>query len=157
MNQKFAYAYDNNGAFTQKIECQKNQLVDNDFLLPSGATIISPPNTGVDKIAVFNGNEWEVVDNFIGLEVYNKLELYSKTIDTVGSIADEFTAIKPTDQFSIWSDEQNNWIIDEDKKEKNNAADLLISKVKDNKGNIKTMELNELASIVEDVVSILGI
>ncbi len=86
------------------------------YLIPACATELKPPTTTENKIAVFDGEIWEIKEDFRGQEVYNKETLAEKTISEIGEIAEEFTKIAPANNYQIYDNETNSWIIDDSKR-----------------------------------------
>ena len=77
------YNYDKNtGVFLSEGYAQKNPKKEGDYLFPAYSTSVVPPSLKQNETAVFNGEYWEVVPDYRGLDVIN---LQTKEISKVNS------------------------------------------------------------------------
>jgi hypothetical protein len=55
------YQYDDYNIYVGQVECQRNPLRREEFLIPRNCTDITPPELKESEIAVFKDNSWEIV------------------------------------------------------------------------------------------------
>ena len=125
------YIYDDNGYFKKIHICQTGCF--GEILFPSGNYTDIIPVYEENKIPKFNGIEWEMVINYKGFIIYNKITLekiqwnnFYKWDETI------YTDIELPDFFYKW--EIDNWIIDIDKykiKKKNEIKSLIMDNLLD--------------------------
>ena len=89
----------------------------NVYLIPANATALKPPTTTENEVAIFNGKKWKIEADFRGQTVFNKETQQQETVSEIGEINNKFTTLKPANEYQIWSEKQNNWIIDKNKRD----------------------------------------
>lgn len=78
------YNYDKDSKeFLFVSDAQRNPKRSGEYLIPKNSTNIVPPDTDKHQVAVFNGEFWDIKDDFRGLEQIN---LETKEISCVKSI-----------------------------------------------------------------------
>ena len=83
------------------------------YLIPANGTMIKPPITEEKEIAVFDGEKWDIKADYRNENVFNKTNREEQTVSHIGEIDDNYTNVAPQNQYQIWSDENNDWVIDE--------------------------------------------
>ena len=56
------YSYDLQGNYTGESVADESPLEKGVYLIPAGATDIKPPSTNANKVAVFDGQIWNIED-----------------------------------------------------------------------------------------------
>jgi hypothetical protein len=81
-------------SFVFEDEAQQDPLDSNNYLIPGFATTIAPPTTGEHQAACFIDGEWQIVENWIGIEYYlpNGTKTYN---DKLGPLPTGATFTKP--------------------------------------------------------------
>jgi hypothetical protein len=106
---------------------------DGSYLIPAGCIDTLPPKISAGYVARWNGEGWDVIEDYRGKVVYRKADGVAVIIDKVGSLSDELTVIAPANEYCEWDGEK--WIENQAKKaaaaeEKlNNAKRLLIKRI----------------------------
>jgi hypothetical protein len=110
-----AYQTDILGYYIGEVDCQKNPLIENEYAIPAGATIIKPPNKQLHKISKFNGSDWILEPNYSDIKYYSKKDKMEKQYNKGEQPDFElYTDIKPTFYFPyiIFDNIKNEWIED---------------------------------------------
>ena len=111
-------------AHIDPLETQQQEK--NVYLMPANATLIAPPTVNKNEVAIFNGEQWEIKKDFRGQKVFNKNSREETTIKNIGEIDANFTKIAPANEYQVWSNESNKWVIDESKRA------IILRQLKDN-------------------------
>jgi hypothetical protein len=64
------YGYDEKGVFIGELVPDENPLKKGSFLLPKNATETKPPLFGENEKPVFNGLDWELKPDFVGVKYW---------------------------------------------------------------------------------------
>ena len=110
-----AYQTDILGFYIGEVDCQKNPLIENEYAIPAGATIVEPPIQELHKIAKFNGNDWSLEPNYNNIQYYSKQDKSEKKYEKGEQPDFElYTDLKPTFYFPyiIFDNKKNKWIED---------------------------------------------
>lgn len=76
------------------------------FLIPANAVTAAPPIVGVDEVAVWNGEEWEVKPDFRGRVYYDKTTKEKHEITEIGISPDvNWTDVEPIDSEAEWNED----------------------------------------------------
>lgn len=75
-------------------KARPNPIRPDDFIYPAFATTISPPDTGLNEVAIFDGEEWSISDDFRGVKYYLDDE-EPKEIENIGDVVPESATLKP--------------------------------------------------------------
>ena len=89
----------------------------NVYLIPANATKLEAPTVKVNEVAVFDGEKWEIKADYRGQKVFNKQTQVEEEVAEIGEIAKNFTKVAPQNQYQIWSEDQNGWVIDDSKRD----------------------------------------
>jgi len=74
------------------------------FLIPANAVTVVPPTAGINEVAVWNGEEWEVKSDFRGKIYYDKTTKEKHEITEIGIIPDvNWTDVEPIDSEAVWN------------------------------------------------------
>lgn len=80
------YNYDKNtGEFLSEGYAQKNPKKEGEYLFPAYSTSIELPSLKTNETAIFNGEYWEIVPDYRGLDIVN---LQTKEISKVNSLGE---------------------------------------------------------------------
>ena len=64
------YSYNEKGVFIGELKPDENPLKKGSFLLPKNATETKPPLFGENEKPVFNGSDWELKPDFVGVKYW---------------------------------------------------------------------------------------
>ena len=93
---KTAYLFDEKtGEFHSKIDVHESPEEPGEYLIPTYATNIAPPVTGVNEVAIYSAGAWTVVPYFRGQTVYEQTTGAELVIDAAGALPSGYAAIKP--------------------------------------------------------------
>ena len=91
---KYYYSYNSEGnAYLGKYPALKNPRRQSEYLLPSMATFVEPPETKEKEIAIWNGSSWDVKPDFRGETQINIETRETSKIDYVGNVKDGFQIV----------------------------------------------------------------
>jgi len=114
---KIMYGYDKDTKYyTGEVRVQQDPSNPDNYLLPPFVTDVQPTiETG--KIPKFNGDGWDLVDDYYGKTVYDKETKESKVYTQHGELPDNLTDKEPSsgEYYVIFNDSNNDWEIDLDK------------------------------------------
>ncbi|ATN94948.1 putative tail protein [Leptospira phage LE3] len=114
-----AYQTDVLGYYIGEVSCQPNPLEKGKFLIPMGAITAEPPNPEDNKIAFWNGERWQLVDDYskeIYYSVHDSLE--TKIFPKGEKPGNDFTNVPPIKGERFQKFEKNEWVIDSKEKTK---------------------------------------
>lgn len=102
------------------------------YLLPADATLVEPPTTGANQVAIFDpeAETWSIDDDFRGTEVWNTTTKLPRVIDTIGDTVaeDETTVAFPVDftdpEYSYYEWTGSAWEVNDTTKDDNEWATL---------------------------------
>lgn len=80
------------GEYTHTTEAMLDPL-DGNALIPANATTTSPPDTGADEVAVWNGESWSAEEDHRGQTVYRGWEVVG-VVDHIGPILDGHSLVQ---------------------------------------------------------------
>lgn len=83
----------------------------NIYMLPASATFVKPKQNTPNKINIWDGAKWELLDDYRGYQIYNTSNKEIKTIENIGetTIQEGYTTLEPF-EFSIWNGKK--WVDD---------------------------------------------
>jgi len=93
------YSYNDKGIYTGSFEY--NWLVGTG--LASNSTLLVPPQSSGNKVAVFNGTSWSVQENHMNKVIYSVSNKTSKIVDYVGNIEAGYTLLAPKTPYDTWN------------------------------------------------------
>lgn len=99
------------GEYVGEVQADESPLEDDVWLIPAGAYEDEPPEAVEGKTIIRSDEDWVLVDDFRGLEVYEKATGQSKEWDKIGPISAEYTKKKPNTEADIWDGRK--WITPE--------------------------------------------
>lgn len=73
--------------------------------LPPGCTTVEPPKSKDGFAIIYDTtvDEWDYIEDFRGVTVWNKETKVSHVVDYLGYISDEFTTYEPKSEFDRWN------------------------------------------------------
>jgi hypothetical protein len=132
-----AYQTDNLGFLISEVNAQESPLEPGEFLLPAGATFLTPPNFSKENNHIpkfdFKTNTWSIAPNFSGRKFYHKTTLAERYFAVGEELDKDFTSKEPLSEdgkfLPFQKFENGNWILDNDLK-LSKMKELHLSKVK---------------------------
>lgn len=73
------------------------------FLMPSGATVLVPPDHVDNHTRFFDGTDWRLEEDHRGKTIYHTLTREAAEITSIGAIPAGYTLLAPTTPFDQWS------------------------------------------------------
>lgn len=151
----------NTGEYVAIGEADQDPLNAGNWLIPAYATTIAPPEADEGFVAVFEENDWKLLEDFRGKCVFDKNTGESLVIKNLGPISEEYTLLeKPSDEYK-W--EVDKWVVDSEKanlKLSNterawrdaelNRADIELNKVQDGVGTGTVTQWREYRCALRD-------
>ena len=105
----------NTGEFLRDAEARKSPEDNKDgegddvYLVPAYATTIEPPASGVDEVACYIDDEWQLCEDHRGKEVYHKTKDKVKRISELGAIPARYTLDAKPDDEHEFDDNDRQW------------------------------------------------
>lgn len=90
-----------------------------DMGIAANSTTTPPPSVQAKEVAIFEDNDWVVVQDNRGTVVYNTENQQESVVDYVGEIKAGFTTIPPLSQYDTWSIDR--WADERTEEEKYNT------------------------------------
>ena len=98
------YSYDLQGNYTGESVADESPLEKGVYLIPASATEIKPPSTNANKVAVFDGQVWNIEDVVSNeptaeeiaqrdAEIAQRAEAKAAVLNRLGITAEEFTLL----------------------------------------------------------------
>ena len=98
------YSYDLQGNYTGESVAEESPLEKGVYLIPASATEIKPPSTNANKVAVFDGQVWNIEDVVSNeptaeeiaqrdAEIAQRAEAKAAVLNRLGITAEEFTLL----------------------------------------------------------------
>lgn len=100
---------------------------DGSYLIPAGCIDTDPPQISAGKVARWNGEGWDFIEDHRGKTAYRKTDGTAVTIDQVGSLSDDLIMIAPPSEYCEWDGEK--WIENQAKKAEAEETKLATAKV----------------------------
>lgn len=105
------YNYDSNTKeYIGESEARPDPLEEGKYLIPAHATTIEPIQKQENKAVIFNGESWELADDYRGKVLYKKENRQEYTIKDLDELPDYelYTEIEPIGNVE-WDSENNEW------------------------------------------------
>lgn len=112
--------------------------------LPANATDIAPPAQVAGMAVVFNGDGWDLVEDYRGQLIYDTSNGSASTVYALGAIPVGKTLKRPTSSFDVWVDE--GWKKDTAKEAKSLIEDAKL--IKQSSISLATMKIQTLDDAV---------
>ena len=90
------------GEYISQTDAVESPEEEGKFLIPAGATTVSPPTITANKAAVWNGEGWDLVADYRGQAFYSTEDGQPIALN-LGDEPDEATAIPKTDSNAVWT------------------------------------------------------
>ncbi|AKP32168.1 tail fiber assembly protein [Yersinia aleksiciae] len=81
--------------------------------LPAHCTVIAPPQISAGHAVVFTDDNWQLVADHRQQQVYDTTTCQPVTVEMLGPLADNLTALAPATSFDQW--DGSAWCVDNDK------------------------------------------
>lgn len=89
------YNYDENGVYLGQTAARKSPLETDVFLIPARATDVAPPEAEDGYARVWNGSQWQQIEDHRGEVVYDSQTGEDVTIETIGPIGSGLVTSPP--------------------------------------------------------------
>lgn len=99
------------GEYLSKVNAVPNPLEEGEFLIPAGATIISPLEPGENEIAVWNGSEWVLTPDYRDSVYYDKNTGNQVDFGLGDSPGENMTILEKEDSEAVWNETVGAWQI----------------------------------------------
>lgn len=103
--------------FIKEIQPQKNPLKSGEYLFPACSTDVLPPPLKDSEAAVFNGQFWNILSDYRGKLKINLDTLETSVVSDLGNLGKDEMLYSDY----LLSDEYENYLIEQEKKDKINA------------------------------------
>ena len=103
--------------FIKEIQPQKNPLKSGEYLFPTCSTDVLPPPLKDNEAAVFNGQFWNILPDYRGKLKINLDTLETSVVSDLGNLGKDEMLYSDY----LLSDEYENYLIEQEKKDKINA------------------------------------
>ena len=103
--------------FIKEIQPQKNPLKSGEYLFPACSTDVLPPPLKDNEAAVFNGQFWNILSDYRGKLKINLDTLETSVVSDLGNLGKDEMLYSDY----LLSDEYENYLIEQEKKDKINA------------------------------------
>ena len=103
--------------FIKEIQPQKNPLKSGEYLFPACSTDVLPPPLKDNEAAVFNGQFWNILPDYRGKLKINLDTLETSVVSDLGNLGKDEMLYSDY----LLSDEYENYLIEQEKKDKINA------------------------------------
>jgi hypothetical protein len=85
--------------------------LDNQPMIPTNATLVEPPAVIANQIAIFDGTDWIVKEDYRGGDYYSTADRAKVNVVEIGPLPTDVTDLKP-EPFDTWNG--TSWIDDDD-------------------------------------------
>ncbi len=109
MKTKTVYQTNHLGLYVGPAQAEESPLEPGVFLIPAGCVETPPPTAPEFKVACWMNREWQLLDYFGGLIVYNIHTAEPMTIEQLGPLPNGYTLKKPAPH-QLWKNGQ--WVDD---------------------------------------------
>ena len=114
--------------------------------IASNSTTTPPPSVQAKEVAIFEDNDWVVLQDNRGTVVYNTQNQQESVIDYVGTIKAGFTTIPPLSQYDTWSIDR--WVDQRTEEEKYNTYLSSLKPLSRRQFKLALLE-NDLLDVIE--------
>lgn len=109
MKTKTVYQTNHLGLYVGPVQAEESPLEPDVFLIPAGCVETPPPQAPEFKIACWMSTEWQLLDYFGGITVYNIHTAEPMTVEQLGPLPNGYTLKKPAPH-QIWKN--GRWVDD---------------------------------------------
>lgn len=110
------YHYDSYRCYTETTDASPDPLEPGRYLIPANATDTAPPEIPENHAAQWNGEAWEIVEDWRGTMVYSTNgNDGDRMMHEPGAIPDGYTKDAPPDGLHTWHAETQTWQPDPEK------------------------------------------
>ena len=118
--------------------------------IAANSTTTPPPNVQAKEVAIFEDNDWVVVQDNRGTVVYNTENQQESVVDYIGDIKDGFTTISPSSQYDTWSVDM--WVDQRTEQQKLQDVTSLLKPLTRRQFKLALLE-NNLLSVIDNAIS----
>lgn len=109
---KIVYLFNQTGEYAGTDLAYPSPLEPGVWLTPPSSTETAPPNVPQNKAAVWQGDEWELVDDFRNRMIYKKSDASKAHLLDIGPVPYGYTVDAPADNLIApqWDEDEESWV-----------------------------------------------